>query len=58
MLKWTWIEELNLAAVEEWLRLTADQSDRLRLDLLELQERYRQLEFRRNRLRREAGEIK
>ena len=55
---WKWIDDLDRAAVEEHIRLTAEQSDRLRLEMIDLQDRYRQLTYRLNRLRREAGEIK
>lgn len=57
MSKWTWIEALDRTATEELLRVTAEQSDSLRLRLLDDQEKYKQLQFHLNRLRREAGEI-
>lgn len=57
MSKWSWIDTLDLSGVNATINLVAEQEDRLRLELLELQEKRRVLEYRRNRLRREAGEI-
>ncbi len=58
MSKWTWINELDRPGVEAHLLRVATEETKLRLQLLDLQEEYRQLEYRHNRLRREAGEIK
>lgn len=58
MSKWTWIERLTLSEVREHITVNSEQADVARLQLLDLAEERKRLEFHLNRLRREAGEIK
>lgn len=58
MSKWSWIERLTLDEVRDHLTANSGRSDAVRLQLLDLAEERKRLEFHLNRLRREAGEIK
>jgi hypothetical protein len=52
-----WINALPRDEVEAWLTRAAEAEDNLRLQLIDVTEMRKHLEFRHNRLRREAGEI-
>ncbi len=52
-----WINSLTREEVEAWLLRSAEAEDNLRLQLIDMQEIRKHIEFRFNQLRREAGEI-
>lgn len=57
MSKWTWIEQLPRNELEDLILRNAEAETNLRLQVLDTAELQKQLKFRLNRLRREAGEI-